>query len=265
MHCLKTFCIPSVSQLLLKTQEFIHRPQKRYDDTGFIITKILQWGYDSPEGAAAIARMNRIHRRYAITNDDFLYVLSTFIYEPIRWNARFGWRPYCEAEKLALYYFWRAVGERMNIRAIPATYQAFEGYNRNYESHHLQYNKTNQAIGDAVLQMMATWFPRWARPWIKSQTYALLEDSMLNALGWPKPTHHERQRMVRLMKIRQQVVRRLSPRRSSSFEHYYHQLRSYRNGASWQQIGPPAQLHDLNQSLSSGSRCPFHRLLQITQ
>jgi len=30
--------------------------------------------------------------RFQISNEDFLYVLSTFVFESIRWNARFGWR-----------------------------------------------------------------------------------------------------------------------------------------------------------------------------
>jgi len=37
--------------------------------------------------------MNQLHGRFDIANEDFLYVLSTFIFEPIRWNTRFGWRP----------------------------------------------------------------------------------------------------------------------------------------------------------------------------
>ena len=37
--------------------------------------------------------MNRIHGRFEISNEDFVYVLSSFVFEPIRWNARFGWRP----------------------------------------------------------------------------------------------------------------------------------------------------------------------------
>ncbi|MEO1125813.1 MAG: oxygenase MpaB family protein [Cyanobacteria bacterium J06635_15] len=268
---LRTFCAPSVSRLLQQTQEFTHRPQKRYDDTGFIVTKILQWGYDTPEGATAIDRMNRMHRRFAIANEDFLYVLSTFIYEPIRWNARFGWRPYCETEKLALYYFWRAVGERMGIQSIPETYEAFERYNCNYEAQHLRYSEANQHIGDAVLQMMTNWFPRWTRSLVKSNTYALLDDAMLNALGWPQPTPRQRQRVVWAMKTRQRLVRRLWPRRRDSFTDYYQRLRSYPNGADWQNIGPPGQLSALNQTqpmkgaTQGGSRCPFHRLMQITQ
>jgi len=37
-------------------------------------------------------RMNQLHGRFTIANEDFLYVLSTFVFGPIRWNARFGWR-----------------------------------------------------------------------------------------------------------------------------------------------------------------------------
>ena len=36
--------------------------------------------------------MNRIHGQYQISNEDFLYTLSTFIFEPVRWIDRFGWR-----------------------------------------------------------------------------------------------------------------------------------------------------------------------------
>ncbi len=67
-------------------------------------------GYDSPEGRRAIRRMNQIHGRFEISNDDFLYVLSSFVFEPIRWNARFGWRPLIEAERLASFHFWLEVG-----------------------------------------------------------------------------------------------------------------------------------------------------------
>jgi hypothetical protein len=54
--------------------------------------------------------MNQQHGRFAIASEDFLYVLSTFIYEPIRWNERFGWRPMSDTERLAYFYFWRGVG-----------------------------------------------------------------------------------------------------------------------------------------------------------
>jgi hypothetical protein len=38
-------------------------------------------------------------RIYHLMN--FLYVLSIFIFEPIRWNVQFGWWLMCEQEKLS--------------------------------------------------------------------------------------------------------------------------------------------------------------------
>jgi hypothetical protein len=57
------------------------------------MAEIMEWGYDSDRGRQALARINRFHSHYKISNDDFLYVLSTFHLKPIRWLARFGWRP----------------------------------------------------------------------------------------------------------------------------------------------------------------------------
>src|SRR5437899_211066 len=102
----RTYCSPSISTLLDRTGEFQQRAQKRYDDTDLIVSELLEWGYDSDRGKAALRRLNQIHGRFPISNEDFLYVLSTFLFEPIRWNARFGWRPLCEQERLGLFYFW---------------------------------------------------------------------------------------------------------------------------------------------------------------
>src|SRR5262245_31586562 len=79
----RTFAVPSISALLRQTGEFNQRAQKRYDDTDLILSEIIEHGYDSGHGRAALRRMNRLHRRFAITNADYLYVLSTFIFEPI--------------------------------------------------------------------------------------------------------------------------------------------------------------------------------------
>ena len=103
----RTFCVPSVSGILAGTGEFFARAQKRYDDTDIIVSELMEWGYESERGKAALRRMNQQHARFQIANDDFLYVLSTFIFEPIRWNERFGWRPMCAQEKRAMFYFWR--------------------------------------------------------------------------------------------------------------------------------------------------------------
>ena len=103
--------------------------------------------------------MNRIHGRFEISNEDFLYVLSTFVFEPIRWNARFGWRPLIEAEKLATFDFWREVGRRMAIKDIPESYAEFERYNEEYERRHFRRTEQAERVGGATRDMFLAWFP----------------------------------------------------------------------------------------------------------
>src|SRR3984957_5997074 len=80
----RTFCVPSISALLDRTGEFRARAQKRYDDTDLIVSELMERGYDSERGRRALRRMNQQHGRFAIANDDFRYVLSTFFLLPLR-------------------------------------------------------------------------------------------------------------------------------------------------------------------------------------
>jgi len=185
----RTFAAPNISALLDKTGEFGQRPQKRYDDTDLILSEILEHGYDGERGRAAIRRMNRLHGRFAITNDDFLYVLSTFVFEPVRWNARFGWRRMVRQEQLALFYYWREIGRRMNIRAIPEDYAAFERYNLEYERAHFHYTETNRRVAEATRDMFLSWFlPSPLRRLGEPVIHAMLDEPLLDAFGFPRPS-----------------------------------------------------------------------------
>src|SRR5258706_5538383 len=69
----RTFAVPSISAILARTGEFLERAAKRYDDTDLIVSELVEHGYDSARGAAALRRMNEIHGRFKIANYDFLY------------------------------------------------------------------------------------------------------------------------------------------------------------------------------------------------
>src|SRR3954447_12991882 len=55
----RTFGVPSVSAVLDQTGEFLRRAQKRYDDTDILVSELMEWGYDSDRGKAALRRMNQ--------------------------------------------------------------------------------------------------------------------------------------------------------------------------------------------------------------
>jgi ER-bound oxygenase mpaB/B'/Rubber oxygenase, catalytic domain len=235
----RTFCVPSISALLDRTGEFHNRAQKRYDDTDLIVSELMERGYDSERGRLALRQMNRQHGRFAIANEDFLYVLSTFAFEPIRWNARFGWRPMCEAERLAMFHFWREVGCRMGIRDIPADYAEFERYNIDYERRHFRFTESNRRVGAATVEMFASWFPRLARPLVRRAIYALLDDAVIDGFGFPRPSAAMRRAVVIALKLRARFAgwlpARRRPRLRTEMRH-----RSYPQGYRIEELGPPA-------------------------
>jgi hypothetical protein len=254
---LRTFCVPRISQLLRATGEFVHRPQKRYDDTALIMGNILKWGYDSPQGEAAIARMNRIHQRFAIPNEDFLYVLSTTIYEPIRWNQRFGWRPFTEVEKQALFHFWREVGKRMHITDLPQTYEAFEGFKHRYEAEHFCYAPDNALVGNAVIQLISSWFPALAAPLVPLMVNAVIDEPMRQALGWSRPHPILQQLVVHGLRWGRRSSRLLPQRTHSRFV-VDAPTTTYPEGYQIHTLGPDDDI-----AQASPSRCPFMRLQSL--
>src|SRR5947209_14129056 len=59
----RTFAVPSVSGLLDRTGEFARGAQKRYDDTDILVSELMEYGYSSPRGRAAVRRINQLHGR----------------------------------------------------------------------------------------------------------------------------------------------------------------------------------------------------------
>lgn len=239
MALFRTFCVPSISGLLDRTGEFRQRSQKRYDDTDILISELMEWGYSSDRGQRAIQRMNQLHGRFTIANEDFLYVLSTFLFEPIRWNQRYGWRTMCEQERLGLFYFWCAVGQRMNIQQIPEDYQTFKRFNVEYERQQFRYTPSNHRIGTATVELFVEWFPRMLSPLVRSAIHAMLEPHLITAFGFPQPSRFMRWVVPSILRLRACMLRWLPPRRHPRLRtEMIHP--SHPNGYVIETVGPEA-------------------------
>jgi hypothetical protein len=213
----RTYCVPSISALLDRTGEFYRAAQRRYDDTAILVAEMCEWGYEEGRGREALERMNWAHAHFKIANDDFLYVLSTFVYEPIRWIDRYCWRPTSRNEQLGYYWFWRHVGERMGIRDIPPTYEAFEAWALAYEKATFRYTETNRKIGEATRDLFAGWYPKAFATGVHHGIYALLDDTMIEAFGFPKPHPALRRVVAGSLALRGRLVRWLPARRTPNF------------------------------------------------
>lgn len=213
----RTYAVPSISGLLDKTGEFARRPRKRYDDTELLLAEILENGFDSQRGRAALSRVNQMHGRFFIASGDFLYVLSTFVFEPIRWIDRFGWRALTQTEKLGIFHYYRELGRRMHIGEIPDQMSELECYNRDYEAQHFKYAETNRHIGSVTRDLLLRFYlPRFLMPLGRPVVHALMDEPLLQAMGFSRPPALLRRAVIAVLRLRKWMLKRLPDRRNPS-------------------------------------------------
>ncbi len=233
----RTYAVPSISKLLAQTGELTKRPQKRYDDTEIIMYTLAEHGYDSELGRKALRRMNQMHGRFSITNEEMLYVLTTFIYEPNRWLKRYGWRLPTKKEELATFYFYREVGRRMNIKDIPDDYHQLEQYNIDYERKYFQYAPSNRAVGEATCDLVLSFYlPKRLWPLGRPFLYAMMDDNLLNAFGFPHSSALMQTVTTGGLKLRAKLMRYL-PERSKPVLGSERKRPTYPKGHKIEEIG----------------------------
>jgi hypothetical protein len=192
----RTCCVPSISKVLDGSDEFALRAQKRYDDTRILLGELVHGGFDSGRGRQAVSQINLAHRRFSITNDDMLYVLSAFVFEPVRWIDQWAWRKLSETERLAGFFFYVEMGRRMNIRWLPSDYDEFERFNREYERTHFRPADSNRRVGASVMRLYSSWYPRPVSDLVAATLPCRLTDTARHALGidrapgWARALNH---------------------------------------------------------------------------
>lgn len=110
---LKTFAIPSISKLLAATGEFRDRTETRSEDVDLLVSEFLEHcPLDSSRARLAIGRMNAIHSKYKIANEDYVYVLCVFACQAIMWIDENAWRNVHPNEKIAVsFHYYVYVGD----------------------------------------------------------------------------------------------------------------------------------------------------------
>jgi hypothetical protein len=223
--------------LLHHTQEFEQRTQKRYDDTDLLLSEIVEHGYESERGKAALARMNMMHGRFHISNEDMRYVLSTFVMEPYRWNRRFGYRKFTTHETTAGHKLWYEIGTRMGIQDIPETFEAMEQMNIAYERAHFGYTEGGRKVADATVNLMLGWFfPKFMWGMCRPFMYALMDEPLLRALQLKKTSTALVTFVNTGMAIRKFFVQ-LLPARKKPVLRTQRKVDSYPNGYTVQGLG----------------------------
>ncbi|KAL5520979.1 hypothetical protein ACEPAG_8901 [Sanghuangporus baumii] len=201
----KTYSIPTISEILLKSKQLstAENVSRRYADTAVLIetwtgcpiadltrTNLKKEGAD-PRHAIAIARVNWLHSRWPnIKNDDFIYTMSQFVLESIRWARLYGWRELLPIEQEALFVFWKEIGHRMKIRDLPETLQDLIDWTEKYEETDMVPAQCNYEVGKHTLDYIVSDFTEWfgVRKIMRQISLCLLEPRVRTVLLLPEPS-----------------------------------------------------------------------------
>lgn len=183
---LQSFTIPTISGLLQVTGEYERDNVKRLIDTQILMSRVIG-SIDTERGRAMADHVNQLHSFYNISNDDFLYTLSTFIFEPVFWIDRYGWRALTTHEKTALYHVYARVGEAMHIKNIPASFDEFQAWRSDYEAKAQRYAESNRIVAELLIGAIRTFFPSKLQWMAFPLTSSLLAKETSEALGLPRP------------------------------------------------------------------------------
>ena len=210
MALFHTFGSRSVARLLDRTGEFATRGQKRYDDTRLLIAQFIERGWDDEAGRRSLEQMNHIHARFRIPNDDYLFVLWTFVDFPLRWVDDYGWRAFTPHERAAWFNFWREIGHRMGLRDVPSTPAAFDEFALAYEAREFVHDAANQRVAEATVATMAAWLPGPLRFAVRPVVSCLVPARLLPAIGFAAPSRGLAMVVRAALKLRARLKRVVS-------------------------------------------------------
>lgn len=149
---------------------------------------------NSPAGREVVDRIVCIHSRFPIHNDLKLYTLFTLACLPTRIGREFVGRDLIgPREQLAMYEFWREVGEMMGIRDIPGSAEKMLRWSIDYERAEYATTKDGVEVTAALAREFAQrWFPAPLQARGERVFYALFDDHLRQTHGIAPPTAAER-------------------------------------------------------------------------
>jgi hypothetical protein len=185
--------VPGIARVIYRGGggENLRDVARRTDDSLTLFGAFFRWGHSSPQGRAAIARMEQIHKRFAITDEQKLYTLATLIFEGERIGRQLGFNPFTANQREASWRFWRGVAEQMPLGGLPPTAEELWRWMLEYEREHWRYTDDGRHVVDKFFEDWTTrWFPRPARGLGRQTLLALMDEDLRAVLHLEDPSRH---------------------------------------------------------------------------
>lgn len=234
----RPFAVPRIAAVIAGTGEMTHQPRKRAIDTGLWMYELIEHGFEDPRGREVVRGLNRMHRRLEIVNEDYLYVLASFVIVPTRWIEGHGWREITDVEREAAAAFYRELGRHMAITDLPEDYQGFAQFFDAYERAHVAHSTAGAAQMSATQAIIDEQLPRRLQRLGAPAISALLDDRLTSALGVRSGNPVLRQVVRAVLAARRVAVRRQPPRTAPWFEPGRRIRGLYPDGYQLDHLGP---------------------------
>ncbi|KAH8586969.1 hypothetical protein B0O99DRAFT_656613 [Bisporella sp. PMI_857] len=188
---IKTYGIASGTSLLAQTRQLTTDAKvgKRAEDTAVLLSEFVVGSVDSERGMRALSKVNWLHRRYGarVGNEEMIHTLAMFVLEPQRWIEKFEWRPMTQLEKVAMFIYWKEIGNRMGIEGIPSTLEELQDWTESFEKVHMVYSDNNRLCAETTMNLYLRNVPRILKHIARDAANSLLEERLRLALGSPRP------------------------------------------------------------------------------
>jgi len=236
---LRTFTFPHGTRLMHATSEFEKHSLKRLDDTRGILYEMGHETFYSSRSKIMADHLNQIHGFYKISNDEFLHALSTFIFDTWEFINRYGWRKLTRNEEISIYLVYCRMGELMNIKDIPGSFEEYRQWKLAYEREHQAYAESNHQVAEGFIRGIKQALPAVLGPFVLPFVLSLIDRRFSDLLGYRYPNRWLRGFFLGFMWCRRHVIRYFTLWDVLDFEAViFGTYKSYPNGYNPLKLGP---------------------------
>ena len=143
---LRSLTVKDLVLRLFQDSKLNNQTYERLLRTRQLICSLIFHGIDHESGQKAIKIINRAHSNVVVTNEDYLYVLSTFFLEPFEWDACFGKSQISTEDKQIVVNFWQEIGEAMHLSNFPEDLVAWHVFQEAYEKKYMGFSEAGRDI-----------------------------------------------------------------------------------------------------------------------
>ncbi|MGW1719813.1 oxygenase MpaB family protein [Streptomyces sp. NPDC002156] len=155
-----TFAAPTMSKVHEVAREVERNTEKRSIDTALFHHVVHQHGFGPGPARVAGKKVNEMHRRYDIVQEDFIAVAADNTLTPVRIADKFGWRRVTDKEREA-FRIQQSKEARLfgSHKPLPDSLVEVEEFYEKYLDDNVYYYPYNEQVAKAFLAWMPSLMP----------------------------------------------------------------------------------------------------------